>query len=258
MEWYLYLAIIAAGFGAGFINTLAGSGSLITLSLLLFMGIPANVANGSNRVGILMQSLFATHSFHQKEVLDWRGGFILSIPAIIGSILGAQIAVNLDEQLMRQTIGGLMVVMLVIIIARPNRWLEGTREQFERTPTLFELLIFFLIGLYGGFIQAGVGIFLLAGLVLNAGYNLVRANAVKVLINLIFTTFALTVFIYNGQVWWSIGLLLAIGNSAGAMVAARLAVEKGANFVRYVLIGVVTVSAIHLLGLFDWLAGIIG
>lgn len=258
MEWYLYLAVIAAGFGAGFINTLAGSGSLITLSLLLFMGIPANVANGSNRVGILMQNVFATHSFHQKEVLDWRGGFILSIPATIGSILGAQIAVNLDEQLMRQTIGGLMVVMLVIIIARPNRWLEGTLERLERNPSLLELLIFFLIGVYGGFIQAGVGIFLLAGLVLKAGYNLVRANAVKVLINLIFTSFVLIVFIYNGQVWWSIGLLLAIGNSAGAMVAARLAVEKGATFVRYVLIGVVTVSAINLLGLFDWVVGIMG
>jgi len=256
MEWYYYPAIIIAGIAAGFINTLAGSGSLITLSLLLMMGVPANVANGSNRVGILMQNMVATYSFHSKQVLDWRGGVILSIPTIFGTILGAQIAVSMDEQMMRRTIGALMVFMLIIIIAKPKRWLEGTREKFDQNPTILQLVIFFFIGVYTGFIQAGVGIFLLAGLVLGAGYNLVRANAVKILINLISTVFALAVFIYNDQVWWSIGLMLAIGNSLGGWVAAHLAVEKGAEFVRYVLIAVVTGSALHLLGVTQWVIGL--
>ncbi len=251
MAWYLYLAIVAAGFVAGFINTLAGSGSLVTLPLLIFLGLPANVANGTNRVGILLQNVVGVSSFRQQKVLDVRGGLMLAAPAVVGSVLGAQIAVNLDEQMMRRTIGALMIVMLVVILIRPRRWLEGRGERLDGRPAWTQLLIFFAIGVYGGFIQAGVGIFLLAGLVLGAGYDLVRANAVKLLIVLCFTISALAVFLLNRQVVWGIGLILAVGNMTGAWVASRMAVERGAAFVRWVLIAVVAVSGAELLGVFE-------
>ena len=251
MDWYVYPAVIVAGFACGFINTLAGSGSLITLPLLIFIGLPANVANGTNRVGVLIQNLVSTSSFRQQRVLDLRQGLMLATPAIFGSLFGAQIAVNLDEQMMRRTIGALMIMILIIMLVRPNRWLESQPEPVQHRPGWGQLLLFFAIGIYGGFIQAGVGIFLLAGLVLSVGYDLVRANAVKVLIILCFTIFALVVFVLNGQVWWGIGLLLALGNAIGGWVAARMAVERGAVFVRGLLIAVVVVSAAELLGLFD-------
>ncbi len=254
MAWYIFVAVIAAGFGAGFINTLAGSGSLITLPLLIFLGLPANVANGTNRVGVLFQNLVSVGSFRQHNMLDTQGGLILSLPAIVGSIIGAQIAVNLDEQLMRRTIGALMVVMLFVILVRPSRWLLGRPEALQQRPGLWQLILFFGIGIYGGFIQAGVGIFLLAGLVLSIGYDLVRANAVKVLIILLFTISALAVFVINQQVWWGMGLLLAIGNALGGWVAARMAVQQGATFVRWLLIAVIAVSAAQLLGIFDRVA----
>ncbi|MDY7040842.1 MAG: sulfite exporter TauE/SafE family protein [Chloroflexota bacterium] len=254
MAWYLYLSVIAAGFAAGFINTLAGSGSLITLPVLIFLGLPANVANGTNRIAILLQTVVGVGSFHRQGVLDRRGGLILAAPAVVGSILGAQIAVNLDDLMMRRAIGALMAVMLVVIVIQPKRWLEGRPEAVHQRPDWKQLLIFFAIGVYGGFIQAGVGIFLLAGLVLVAGYDLVRANAVKVLIVLCFTLFALIVFLVNGQVRWEIGLILAVGNMLGAGVAARMAVERGAGFVRWLLIAVVVVSAARLLGLLDLIA----
>ena len=251
LAWYLYVAVIAAGFAAGFINTLAGSGSLITLPLLIFLGLPANVANGTNRVAILMQNVVGVGSFRRQGVLDLRGGLMLAAPAVVGSVLGAQIAVNLNEEVMRTVIGVLMVVMLAVILIRPRRWLEGRGEVKNHRLTWDQALIFFGIGVYGGFIQAGVGIFLLAGLVLSAGYDLVRGNAVKVLIVLCFTVSALIVFVINGQVVWAIGLILGIGNMLGAWVAARLAVERGAAFVRWVLIAVVAVSGAKLLGVFD-------
>ncbi len=256
MEWYIYPAVIAAGFGCGFVNTLAGSGSLITLPLLIFLGLPANVANGTNRVGVLFQNMVAVGSFHQKKVLDVRRGLILAAPAILGSLLGAQIAVNLNEEMMRRTIGALMVVMLVVILVRPKRWLQGRPEALKQRPGPLQMVIFFCVGIYGGFIQAGVGIFLLASLVLAVGYDLVRANAVKVLIIFCFTVFALGVFVLNDQVWWSIGFLLAIGNAFGGWFAARLAIERGAKFVRWLLIAVVVVSAAKLLGLFDLVIGL--
>lgn len=253
MDWYLYPAVIAAGFACGFINTLAGSGSLITLPLLIFLGLPATVANGTNRVAILLQNIVGVSSFRQQKVLDLRGGLILAVPAVIGSLIGAQIAVNLDEETMRRVIGVLMVVMLIVILVRPKRWLQGHGGETSRQTSWVKLTVFFLIGVYGGFIQAGVGIFLLAGLVLGAGYDLVRANAVKVLIILCFTVFALAVFVLNDQVRWTVGLILAVGNMLGAWVASRMAVKRGAGFVRWILIAVVAVSAVILLGLADFL-----
>ncbi len=251
MEWYHYALTVAAGFAAGFINTLAGSGSLITLPLLIFLGLPANVANGTNRVAILLQTAVAVGRFKQGKAITFRRGLLLSAPAIIGAVIGAQIAVDLNEQAMRTVIGILMIVMLLVILIRPKRWLKAQSEALAQRPGWLQVGVFFLIGLYGGFIQAGVGIFLLAGLVLAAGYELVGANAVKNFIVLCFTAFALVVFILNDQVQWAIGLVLAAGSMLGAWVAARMALERGAPFVRWILIAVIIVSAVALLGIDD-------
>ena len=251
MDWYLYPLVIAAGFLAGFINTFAGSGSLITLPMLIFLGLPANIANGTNRVAIIMQNAVAVGSFGQQKVLDVRRGLILAIPAVLGALVGAQIAVSLDEQMMRRVIGILMVIMLVIVLARPRRWLEGRPERLANRPGPLQWLVFFAIGVHGGFIQAGVGIFLLAGLVLGAGYELVRANAVKLLIVLCFTPIALLVFIYNDHVQWYAGLILGLGNMAGAWVASRMAVNRGAKFARWMLIAVLIIASAALLGFRD-------
>ncbi|MBU0764496.1 MAG: sulfite exporter TauE/SafE family protein, partial [Bacteroidetes bacterium] len=265
MEWYIIPIAIGIGFCAGFINTLAGGGSLLTLPLLMFMGLPANVANGTNRIALIAQNIIATASFRQQKVLDFRQGFFLALPAIIGSVIGAQIAVNLDEDMMKKTIGGLLIVMFFIIIYKPDRWLKShkrtTNEGIKDIKTaplpcpghasglmallnniarhrrkIIQVIIFFCIGLYGGFIQAGVGFFLLAALVLGAGIDLVRANAVKLLIVLIYNIFAFAVFIFNDQVDWILGLIVAAGNMAGAFVGSRVAVSWGPKFVRIILL----------------------
>lgn len=256
MEWYLYPLVILGGLVAGFINTLAGSGSLVTLPLLMLSGLPATVANGTNRVAILLQNIVGINSFSKKKMLDSRGVIYLGIPAVFGSIIGANIAVSLNEELMKRTIGAVMVVMLFIILLKPKRWLIGDLIEIGDRPTLPQVLIFFVIGVYGGFIQAGVGIFLLAGLVLGVGYDLVRANAVKVGIVLFFTVFALAVFVVNDQVDWTIGFILAIGNMLGAWIGAKVAVERGAEWVRRLLVLVVIISALNLLGIFDLLTSI--
>lgn len=258
MEWYLlYPLVILAGFIAGFINTLAGSGSLVTLPLLMFIGLPANVANGTNRIGVLLQNIVGVTSFQRKKALDLRGMIWLAVPASIGSLIGAEIANNLDEKLMERVIGAIMVVMLFVILLEPKRWLQGTLDKLNGRPTAVQFVVFFLIGIYGGFIQAGVGIFLLAGLVLSVGYDLVKANAVKVGIVLVFTVFALLVFVRHGQVDYLVGFILAIGSMLGAWVGAHVAVEKGAEWVRKLLILVIIVSAANLLGAFDWIGNLL-
>jgi uncharacterized membrane protein YfcA len=213
--------------------------------------MPANVANGTNRVAILMQALVATRTFKKENHLNLKRGMVLAIPAILGAIVGAQVAVNIDEDILRKTIGVLMVVMLAIIFIKPKRWLEGRPEIDNHRLTFLTAIIFFGVGFYGGFIQAGVGIFLLAGLVLASGFDLVKANALKNYIVLIFTIFALIVFILNDQVEWLGGLVMGVGNMAGARVAAKLAIKKGAGFVRWILILILIFSAIVLLGVGD-------
>lgn len=254
----LYALVLAAGFAAGLINTLAGSGSLITLPVLILLGLPATVANGTNRVGVILQNIVAGASFKRSQVLDLRGALLLSIPAVIGSVLGAQIAVNLDEALMLRVIGAVMVLMLFVILLRPERWLQGKLQSLPGGFSWQQGLALFAIGVYGGFIQAGVGIFLLATLVLSIGYDLVRANAVKIIIVLAFTLSSIVIFAGNNQVAWGAGLLLGAGNMLGAWVAARMAVRRGAAWVRWVLLGTVAVSAAYLLGLFDLLTRIFG
>ena len=253
MEWYFYPLIVAAGTLSGFINTLAGSGSLVTLPLLISLGLPPTVANGTNRVAIIFQNIVGTSSFYQRKMLDLRGVLWLGIPAVFGSVIGAQIAVTLDEAIMKQVIGVVMVAMLIVILVRPNRWLRGELEDIRGHFNWKQVVIFFLIGIYGGFIQAGVGVFLLAGLVLGVGYDLVRANAVKLGIALFFTVFALGIFMANGKVDWVIGLVLSLGNMLGAWLGARVAIQKGAVWVRRLLIAVVAVSAANLLGIFKLL-----
>jgi uncharacterized membrane protein YfcA len=241
----LLAAVPVTGFLAGFINTLAGSGSLRTLPILILLGLPANVANATNRVGVTMQNIVAVATFRRRGALPLEGSWKLIVPSVLGGILGALLAVDLDEQLLRRTIAVLMIVLIAVMLLKPERWIAS--QAARREPRLLvEVPLFFAIGVYGGFLQVSVGLFLIAGLVLAAGYELVGANAMKNLIVLLFTVAALVVFIVNDQVDWTLGLLLGAGQAVGAWVAAHLAVERGAAFVRWAVIVIALGSAVAL------------
>jgi hypothetical protein len=241
----LLAAVPIAGFAAGFINTLAGSGSLLTLPLLILLGLPANVANATNRVGVVLQNVVAVATFRQHGALDLAGSWKLIVPTIVGSVLGALLAVDLDEVMLRRVIGVLLLVLLGVMLFNPQRWIA--EHATRREPRLIvEVPLFFAIGVYGGFIQVSVGLFLIAGLVLGAGYNLIHANAMKNLMVLLFTVAALAVFIVNDQVQWTLALLLGAGQAVGAWVAARTAIKHDAEFVRWTVIVIVVLSAVAL------------
>jgi len=233
------------GFAAGFVNTIAGSGSLLTVPMLILLGLPANVANGTNRVGVTFQNIVAVVTFRRHGVLDLKGAWRLLVPAVLGGVLGARLAVDLDEVVLRRVIGALMVALLIVMFVQPERWL-GASATPRRARAWLEVPVFFAIGVYGGFIQIGVGIFLMAGLVLCSGYDLVAANALKNVIALAFTAAALAVFVIHDQVQWTLGALIAVFQGAGAWFAVRLAVRRGAQFVRWVMIVIVLLSAIAL------------
>jgi uncharacterized protein len=242
----LDLAILAAvGVVAGTVNTVAGGGSLITLPALILLGMPASLANGTNRVGVLVQSLAATLRFHGDGRLETRRGLALLGPACVGSVLGAWASTQLPDHAFQRIIGVAMVVMLAVIWIRPKRWLEGADVPSKPTPA--RLLAFFGLGLYGGFLQAGVGVFLLAGLVLIEGLDLVRANGVKVLLVFGFTVPAMAMFLAADLIAWKPALVLAAGSWIGGWLGTRLTLSWGPGFVRIVLLVVVLASAGKLL-----------
>lgn len=258
IAWYLYPLAILAGALAGVINTLAGSGSLVTLAMLDAMGIPANVANATNRVGVAVQNIVGIGTFRQSGKIELRSQSAwLILPSVLGAAIGARLASSLEAEQMRFVIGIVMCIMLVVIFIRPNRWLREESEVKPGRPSIGMLGLFFVIGIYGGFIQAGIGVFLLSALVLGMGYSLKEANMVKLIIVLFLTIGALYIFWRQGLIWWGIGALMAVGQSVGAWMAARFATQyENANvWVRRLLIAVVVISIVRFFGLVELIIG---
>ncbi len=248
LTWPALSALVVVGVFAGAVNTIAGGGSLLGIPALIFFGLPANVANATNRIGVLLQSVTATAQFHREGVLQAKTALFLLIPTSLGALLGSWLSVDIDEQLFRQIIGGVMLVMLVVLMFKPHRWLQQQIESADSRPGILQMLGFFLIGGYGGFLQAGVGIFLLAALVLLAGRDLVHANAIKALLIAVFTLPALVVYFANDLLAWIPGLALAIGSSLGGYLGTKMTVSWGPAFVRWVLFVVIVVASSKLLG----------
>ena len=252
MSWLIVTALIASGLLVGFINTLAGGGTIISISLLMFLGLPPTVANGTNRVAVVIQNFVAVGSFRRQKVLDTRNGIRLGIPTVLGSLLGAQIAVSLNDRFIQYAIGMAMLVMLFFILFKPA-YLTQSKEELLRKPIgRWQYFLFFLIGIYGGFIHVGVGYFIIAGVMLGAGYNLLKANAIKNLIVLMYAPFTLIVFMISGMVDYRYGLIHAVGNVVGAYFAAKYAVNWGIQFVRWAMVCIILVTVIQMFGIIDF------
>jgi hypothetical protein len=239
-------AVLAlAGLAAGVVNTLAGGGSLLTVPVLVMLGLPGPLANGTNRVGVLLQNAVATWRFAVHGVAGLRAAAPLLAPTAAGAVLGAYGVVQLPEEAFNRAFG---VVMLVLLVPT----LRGSRSSSappRSLPPWLRALAFFAIGVYGGAFQAGVGVLLISVLSL-AGHDLVRSNHIKTALNTCFTLLALPIFLWAGQVSWPHALMLGAGFAAGGALGARIAVRGGARVIRPVLAIAVVALAGRMLGLY--------
>lgn len=236
------VVLILGGGAAGFINTLAGGGSAITIPILNEM-VGISTANGTNRIAILAANIGAVAGFQQGKAIPWSRVMPLLPPIVVGAAAGAWAATETDPDVLRRVFAVVLLLVALSVVAKPSRWVEE-REAALHEP--WRSLVFLGIGFYGGFVQAGVGFLLLAGLVLGGGLTLVNGNAVKVVLVLAYTPVALLLFARAAQVDWTVGLVLASGQMTGAWVAARLAVKKGAAWIRWVLVAAAIVAAFRL------------
>ena len=245
-EWYHYVLLIVVGFAVGFINTVAGGGTLLSLPVLIFLGLPPNVANGTNRVAIVIQTAFATAGFKSKGVTTFPFNAYLGASALLGAIIGASIAVDIDGAVFNKILAVIMIAVILIIVFKPKINLKDVHERLTGKYLWLGMLAFFFFGIYGGFINAGLGFIIILFLHFFNHMSLVRANATKVAVVCIYTLSALVVFILNDKVNWAVGFVLAIGNAIGAWIASRVSVNKGDGFIKTFLLLVVGIMAIKL------------
>ena len=238
--------LVAGGLAAGVVNTLAGGGSLISVPLLVLVGLPATTANGTNRIGVFFQNLIAAWSFRQRGVSGLAGASKVVLPVCIGSLIGAYTVAKLDDATFQRIFG---LVMLLDLIPMLRKAKPGGEHATRPWPRWLLFGVFTLIGAYGGAIQAGVGL-LMVGALNHTGYDLVRANSIKVATNVVLTAFAIPIFVFAGQVAWLPAGVLAIGFALGGALGAKIAVTGGERVIRPAMIAAIVLLAGRMLGIY--------
>ena len=247
-ELWGYVSLFGIGLVAGTLNVIAGGGSFLTLPLLIFLGLPPTVANGTNRIAIVVQDVGAVWGFHRHGLVEWRLLPVAAVPAVLGALGGTWAALAIGDRAFQRVLSAFMVAFVIWMLWDPlRRRAEGEAAE----PTLGRPVIvagFFAVGMYGGFVQAGAGFLILAVTTL-AGLDLVRGNALKVLLVLTYIPVTLLLFGLSGKVAWGMGLALAAGNLLGGLAGVRLTVAKGHLWVKRIVTAAIVAFAIKL-----WLA----
>ena len=241
-----YFLLVGAGFLAGFINTIAGGGTLLTLPALIFMGLPPAVANGTNRVAILIQTAIGVKGFKSKNVDPFPFSIYLGVTALLGSFIGAAIAVHIDGKSFNKILAVVMLMVIVLMILKPKVAITDMVERTTGKHLHVSMVIFFFLGIYGGFINAGIGFMMLLVLPYVNRLSLVKSNATKVAVVCMYTVGAIAMFAYNDKISWGVGLILAIGNASGAWLGSRWSVDRGDKTIRLIVVGMIAVMAVKL------------
>lgn len=238
--------LIVVGFIVGIINTLAGGGSLITLPLLIFLGLPTQVANGTNRIAILFYTSSATFGFRTKKVNTFPFSIYMGVSAMFGAVLGAKIAIDIDDFLFNRILAIIMIVVVLFIVFKRKYNYLKTFEKTTGKSLIISAIAFFFIGIYGGFINAGIGYIMMFFMSYFNKMSLIRVNAAKVTIALIYTIAAFLTFLISGMVDWEYGIALSIGSAFGAFFTSRYSVKKGEGIIKVVMLVMVFVMAAKL------------
>ncbi len=240
------LLLFGVGAVAGFINVNAGGGSSLTLPTLIFLGLDAAVANGTNRIGLILQNIFAVTSFRKNKIFKFKTSIFLAVFTLPGAIIGAIIATQVSNTLFQRILGGVLILVVIsMFFSRSYK-----KDALESSRSWFIYPALFGIGFYGGFLQVGVGFLFMAALYHLLRVNLVFVNMHKVFIILIYTIPALAVFSLTGNVNWQFGLVLAAGNALGGWWGAHAAVKGGEKVIRIILAVAITIMAGKLFGLY--------
>ncbi|WMX14578.1 sulfite exporter TauE/SafE family protein [Aureispira sp. CCB-E] len=253
----LYAWIVLCGAFAGFVATLAGLGSVLTLYVLIqIVGLDADIANGTNRIGIMAMALMALPTFYKNGHLNVKKSWWIILSIFVGALGGAVLAAKyIDNDAFKDIFKYLLLVMLVLVLANPKKWIRSTDHSHKMNKWMIP--IFILMGFYAGFIQVGTGVFLVVFLALAGRYSLVDANGIKLAAIALYTIACIAIFAVENKIDWEIGTVLAIGQGIGAYLAAKFATTypKSNGFVRYLLIVMLIVAIVQMFELHTYFVG---
>jgi uncharacterized membrane protein YfcA len=244
--WQLCL-LSAIGVVAGFLNVMAGGGSLLTVPVMVFMGVPGPVANGTNRIAILAQNVTAVTAFFRRGFADFKLSLSLAACSLPGAAVGAMIGTRLEGVWFNRVLALIMVGVLLIMAFGGRKKDRDTRGEPDRRQLILGHLCMVGVGFYGGFIQLGIGFIIMPVLHRVMGLDLVRTNMHKVFIVMTYTVVALAVFASQVEILWVAGLALALGNSIGGWIATNLQVDRGEGLISLVLNVVLVAFIVKLL-----------
>lgn len=245
--WLEYSIYILVGIFSGFLNTVAGGGSLISMPLLIFMGLPGTVANGTNRVAILVQNFSAVGGFHSKGIkLPFPYTYYLSGVSLVGGLIGAYLATDISDLVFNRILAVVMVVAGFSIVFNRSSKKNSGEEKMSGTRQIVGTILFFFLGIYGGFLQAGIGFLVIALLSHVNNFSLIKINYIKVFAAILYTGAAVVIFAWQEKVVWIIGLFLALGQGLGGWYASRWSVAAGEKWIKRILVVAVIAMAIKL------------
>lgn len=243
MEFLEYLLLISVGFLAGFINTVAGGGTLLSMPILIFMGLPPTVANGTNRVAIILQTFMGVWGFKSKGIKTYPFSIYMGIMAFFGALIGAKIAVLMPEEMFKKVLSAIMIFVIVAMSITSKQKFNFTEQRTQGFYFYVSLIVYFLFGIYGGFINAGMGFIMLLTIPFLNRFSITETNATKVMVVCIYSLAAILTFALNDKIDWKMGFILAIGNMSGAWVASRWSVGKSEKYIRgFIFVMVITMA----------------
>jgi len=246
LELYEIPLLILLGFGAAFLNTVGGGGSLFTVPILTFMGVPITMANATARVAILAQNLTAVGGFRSKKIeLPLRYSLYLGAVSLVGGFIGSRLASSIDDKIFSRIFVAVMIFSICLVVFDPFRSIQN-EERLSPKHQIIGVICFFFIGIYGGFVQAGIGFLVIGVLSLVNHFNLVKSNYIKVFVAIVYTGVSVAVFAWEKKILWNTGFVLSIGHALGGWYASRWSVDKGEIWIKRIMIVSVIAMAVKL------------
>jgi uncharacterized membrane protein YfcA len=241
------LIIFIVGLFSAIFGTLVGGSSLITIPLLILLGLPPHSAIGTDRIGVSAIGIAGLYQFHKKGLIRYGIGFILGIPCLVGSFIGANLAFQVSPGVMKKSIAVMTLAILALLMAKPNRGIEKTSRPLTTGVMATGALLSMFAGIYGGFYGAGAATFLFYILILVFGRTFLESAATLKIASILMTLTAAITFAAHGAVHYPLAISLFLGSFIGSTAGAYYSDRIGNVWIKRIFIGVVLIMVIKLL-----------
>ena len=243
IEWLFFILI---GVVSGFMNTVASSGTAVTLPMMIFWGIDPLVANATNRLPVFVGFFTSVVNFSKSGKIPWKNSLLLAIPVGIGTAIGAIFVGSLPKEYTEIFVSIALLISLILILLNPRKFLVTKNIGIQPLDWRI-ILLMFGIGIWAGIIVLDSAIFVLFALVLFMRYDLIKANAIKSVLILTVGLVSIVIFLYSGKVDWTVGILLSLGSIFGSYAGSKFAMQESSR--KWVFMIIKIIIAVELISL---------